>query len=107
MGWVTKLPGPIVGRMARREDDSPACPGCGGRGWKLRRSRRVLVRGTLMRGTENRPGSPAPIVMAPVMRGEPAAAMPAQLWFPGTASAVSQARRFVAGVIGDGFPGAG
>ena len=42
--------------------------------------------------------------MAPVMRGEPAAAMPAQLWFPGTASAVSQARRFVAGVIGDGFP---
>ena len=30
--------------------------------------------------------------------------MPEQLWFPGTASAVGQARRFVAGVIGDGFP---
>ena len=42
--------------------------------------------------------------MAPVMRGEPAAAMPAQLWFPGIAAAVGQARRFVAGVIGDGFP---
>src|ERR1700722_9646057 len=43
--------------------------------------------------------------MAPVMRGEPAAAMPAQLWFPGTASAVGQARRFVAGGTCDGFPG--
>ena len=43
--------------------------------------------------------------MARVMRGEPAAVLPAQLWFPGTASAVGQARRFVAGVIGDGFPG--
>lgn len=42
--------------------------------------------------------------MAPVMRGEPAAATLAQLWFPGTASAVSQARRFVAGVVGDDFP---
>jgi serine/threonine-protein kinase RsbW len=42
--------------------------------------------------------------MALVMRGEPAAATPAQLWFPGTAAAVSQARRFVAGVIGDGCP---
>ncbi|MGI8451116.1 MAG: ATP-binding protein [Streptosporangiaceae bacterium] len=37
------------------------------------------------------------------MRGDPAAATLAQLWFPGTASAVSQARRFVAGVVGDGF----
>ncbi len=27
------------------------------------------------------------------------------MWFPGTAVAVGQARRFVAGVIGDGFPG--
>ena len=42
--------------------------------------------------------------MAPAMRGELAAAMPAQLWFPGTASAVGQARRFVTGAIGDGFP---
>ena len=93
-----------MGRMARREDDSPACPGCGGRGRKLRRSRRVLVRGTLMRGTAEPARVPAPIVMAPAMRGELAATMPAQLWFPGTASAVSQARRFVAGAIGDGFP---
>lgn len=38
------------------------------------------------------------------MRGEPAAATLAQLWFPGTASAVGQARRFVAAVIGEDFP---
>ena len=38
------------------------------------------------------------------MRGDPATATLAQLWFPGTAAAVSQARRFVAGVVGDGFP---
>ena len=44
--------------------------------------------------------------MARAMRGEPAAttATLAQVRLPGTAVAVSQARRFVAGVIGDGFP---
>ena len=38
------------------------------------------------------------------MRGEPTTATPAQFWFPGTAAAVGQARRFAAGVIGDDFP---
>lgn len=38
------------------------------------------------------------------MRGNPAAAVLAQSWFPGHASAVPQARRFVAGVLGEGFP---
>jgi serine/threonine-protein kinase RsbW len=33
------------------------------------------------------------------------AATLAQLWFPGRAQAVGQARRFVAGVVGEGFPG--
>lgn len=31
--------------------------------------------------------------------------MLAQLWFPGHAPAVGLARRFVAGVLGEGFPG--
>jgi anti-sigma regulatory factor (Ser/Thr protein kinase) len=39
------------------------------------------------------------------MQREPAAAVLVQSWFQGHASAVSQARRFVAGVLGDGFPG--
>ena len=38
------------------------------------------------------------------VRGNPAVAVLAQSWFPGHASAVPQARRFVAGVLGEGFP---
>jgi len=37
------------------------------------------------------------------VRGNPAAAVLVQSWFPGHASAVAQARRFVAGVLGEGF----
>ncbi len=39
------------------------------------------------------------------MHPDPAAAVLVQSWFPGHPSAVSQARRFVADVLGDGFPG--
>jgi len=39
------------------------------------------------------------------MQPDPASAELVQTWFPGHASAVSQARRFVADVLGDGFPG--
>jgi serine/threonine-protein kinase RsbW len=39
------------------------------------------------------------------MQPDPASAELVQTWFPGQASAVSQARRFVADVLGDGFPG--
>lgn len=39
------------------------------------------------------------------MRPDPAAAVLVQARFPGHASSVSQARRFVAGVLGEGFPG--
>ena len=42
--------------------------------------------------------------MALAVAGEPSAVL-AQMWFPGHASAVGQARRFVASVVGDDFPG--
>ncbi|HUY44805.1 MAG TPA: ATP-binding protein [Streptosporangiaceae bacterium] len=38
------------------------------------------------------------------MSSNPAAALLVQSWFPGHASAVPQARRFVADVLGEGFP---
>jgi DnaJ-class molecular chaperone len=36
--------------MTQREPDSDACPACRGRGWKLVRSRRAVIIGTLLRG---------------------------------------------------------
>ncbi len=46
---------PDRGVMAEPDLDPPRCEACRGRGWKLRRSRRAVILGTLARGA----GGPA------------------------------------------------